>query len=715
MIRRNTLLGVGVVAALAGCGDGSTGVYLPQVEVAAHSGDGQYASSGQQLPSPLVVRVSDRATGNPVVGVEMTWSVVEGMASFPSGSAGLTDPSGEVSASVAVEGLAGAVRIRAEITRQPEASTEFTAFVIDRPTLNTLSVAQTRAGDTIQLTGSSFSPVAEHNVVLFSGIRGRVLSASREALSVEVPGCLPTRTVQVTAQLGTLVSGSLPLTVESNGQPPMDLPARSYVDLDDRQGLTCVALDGAGGAEYLLVVASTGTLGAARFGFGVRGLVDGSAASPVGRPVTVSVGEALPPPSATTGSSFEAELRRKEAASLSGGAVPAVGPAPAPARVPAVGERRTFKVLNAERSFDDVSAVVRFVGQRAVLYVDEAAPDGGFTTEDLQAFSTAFDQVIGPTVTGAFGQPSDLDGNERVVVLFTATVNELTPRGSAGFVGGFFYGVDLLDQEGSNGGEIFYAMVPDPRGELSDARSKSQVLDVIPAILAHEFQHMIHFNERVLVRGASSTEAVWLSEGLAQMSEELVARAYYGLGEAATGDRYRSNNLLRARRYLSSTSTVSLIIDVGQGTLEERGAGWLYTLYLWDRVDGNETLRSLTQTTRTGAANVEAVTGRSWRVEFADWAAALYLDDLGTGPYAPEYPTVDLRGLLSPSVGSYPLDPETVGSGDFTRSGFLPSASPRHYILVPPVGGRVVLRVAGEGGAAAPPDSGLHLRVVRLH
>jgi hypothetical protein len=713
MIRRHTLIAVTLASVIASCGDGSTGVYLPQVDVAAYSGDEQYAQSGERLPTPLVARVSDRATGNPVVGVEMTWRVVEGSATFPSGSAGITDPSGEVSASVGVEGPAGPVRIRAEVSGQPEAAAEFTAIVVVRPTLEGLSVAQSRAGDTIQVTGSGFSPVPEHNVVLFSGIRGKVLSASREVLRVEVPGCLPTRTVQVTAQLGPLVSGALPLAVESNGQPPMDLAARAYIDVDDRQGLTCVALGGEGGATYLLVVASTGTVGAARFGFRLRGLVEGSATPPGGRAGVA--GERALDPFGASGVNFEAEIRREEEALLSGGAAPATRqPSLGPARVPAIGERRTFKVLNAERAFDEVSAVVRFVGERAVLYVDEAAPDGGFTTDDLQAFSMAFDQVIGPTVTGAFGQPSDLDGNQRVVILFTATVNELTPRGSAGFIGGFFYGLDLLDEESSNRGEIFYAMVPDPTGELSDARSKAQVLEVIPAILAHEFQHMIHFNERVLVRGASSTEAVWLSEGLAQMSEELVAREYYELGDATTGDRFRAGNLLRARRYLSSTSSVSLIIETGQGTLEERGAGWLYTLYLWDRVAGDQTLRALTQTTRTGTANVEAVTGVTWRTEFADWASALYLDDLGSGPYAPEYPSVDLRGLLSASNGSYPLSPDVLGFGDFARSGLVPSASPQHYVLVSPARGRVVLRVAGEGGAAAPPDSGLHLRVVRL-
>ncbi len=714
MIPRGTLLGVALAAAVAGCGDGSTGVDLPEVEVTVQSGDGQYAESGRELGLPLVVRVSDRTTGDPVSGVEMTWSVAEGSATFPSGAAGITDASGTVSASVRVEGSPGQVHIRAEVRGRPEAAAEFTAYVIDRPTLDRISVTQAQAGSSIELVGSGFSPVPEHNIILFSGIRGRVVSASPTALTVDVPGCLQTREVEVTAQLGPLVSGSLPLSVESNGEEPMDIAPRSYVDVDDREGFTCVALGGDGGAVYLLLVASTGTVGAAKFGFGLRGLAAGSGAGPsAGWPS--APGDARPERNHLLDLSFETELRRTESAFLKSRAASPSGPTLAPARVPELGERRTFKVLNAERTFDEVSAVLEYVGERAVFYVDEAAPAGGFTSDDLQSFSAAFDEVIYPTVTSAFGQPSDLDENDRVAVLFTATVNELTPRGSGSLVGGFFYGLDLLDQEGSNHGEIFYAMVPDPNGALSDPRSRTQVLEVIPGILAHEFQHMIHFNERVLVRGAASTEALWLSEGLAQMSEELVARAYYGRDDAPTGDRYRSGNLLRARRYLSSTSSVSLIVATGQGTLEERGAGWLFTLYLWDRGSGDGTLGALTKTTRTGADNVAAVAGLAWRPLFADWAAALYLDDLGSGSYPAEYPTVDLRALLAGSNGSYPLVPEILGFGDFARSGALRSASPQHYIVLPPVGGRVVLRVAGQGGAAAPPEAGLHVRVIRLY
>jgi hypothetical protein len=369
-------------------------------------------------------------------------------------------------------------------------------------------------------------------------------------------------------------------------------------------------------------------------------------------------------------------------------------------------------VLNAKGGLDDVRASVRLVGSQAVLYVDDAAPPGGFSDGDLAVFSSTFDEFIHPTVTRAFGVPSDLDANERVVILFTPAVNRLTPPQSDGFIGGFFYGLDLLQREGSNRGEIFYAMVPDPEGRFSDPRPRDLALRVIPSILAHEFQHMVHFNERVLKRGAAGSEALWLAEGMAQMAEELVARALEKAALWGVAEEHRSGNRTRARKYLADPSAVSLIVATGQGSLEERGAGWLYVLFLWDVAGGDEVLGRLTRTTLTGAANVAAATGRPWTAVFADWTAALYADGLG-GRYPFEYPTVRLRSLLA-EPGPYPLVPEVLGGSDFVRSGSLWSSSARHYIVTPPAGGFVAVRMGGAAGGNAPAEGALRLRVVPL-
>jgi len=290
-------------------------------------------------------------------------------------------------------------------------------------------------------------------------------------------------------------------------------------------------------------------------------------------------------------------------------------------------------------------------------------------------------------------------------------VNKLTPRGSPGFVGGFFYGNDLLPaQPNSNKGEIFYALVPDPAGMYSDAHSTATVLSVVPAVLAHEFMHMIHFNQRVLVRNASGQESLWLSEALAQMAEELVARAYDDMDSVKSAALFRSGDRLRAGKYLQGTDSVSLVVTTGQGSLAERGAGFLFLLYLEDQRD-LDVLTRLTQTTRTGVANVEAVVGGSWPDLIADWWSAIYLDGPGpeSGPLV--YPSVNLRAYLG---SYYSLAPDSPGASDFTASGWLPSSSAAYYLVTPPLEGSMAVRIGGQAGGASSPQASLRMRIIRV-
>jgi hypothetical protein len=245
---------------------------------------------------------------------------------------------------------------------------------------------------------------------------------------------------------------------------------------------------------------------------------------------------------------------------------------------------------------------------------------------------------------------------------------------------------------------------------VADPRPKSALLDVIPAVLGHEFQHMVNFNERVLTRGAEGNEAVWLSEGLAQYAEELVARSYEDAGDAASAELFRDGVRNRSRRYLSRPDTISLIVSSGQGTLAERGAGYLFTTYIADRY-GDGVVRDLTQTTRTGVTNVEAETGTNWAPLLSDWWAATWLDGTGAGAGALEYPTVDLRAFLT---DPYPLEPDGLGGADFVREISLRSSSAKYYIVRPTAGETMTLRIGGEAGGASTPQADAQMRIVRV-
>lgn len=716
--RPRSLLAGALACAAAGCNAVPTAVALPPLDVVVASGDGQFGILGEVLDAPLRVVVVTAVAGIPREGVSVVWEVTQGAASVLGVPTTVSDSTGSTEVRLRLGQTAGEVRVRASAAGQSSAEATFRAFAVDRPTLAGLSSHTAAAGDTITVVGSSFSTVADQNVVLFSGFRGRVIAAAPSELRVEVPRCLPARPVHVRVQIGSVPgTDSLPMTVTGGTRTTL-LPPGGVLDVADDAGFACVALAGGSGAEYLVLVYSASAVGAARHPFTLRMM---SSAPPLPAPLPVDAGplpEALEPgfdPQAA----WDQGLRQSEADHLSSlwigastrrEATPGLGGgAAAP---PAVGQRRVFRVLNRSGSFDQVSAVARFVGSRAAIFVDETAPPppDGFTNAQLESLSDRFDRMIHPEVTSAFGAVSDIDGNQRVIILFTPAVNRLTPRGSSGFIGGFFYGIDLLPSvSGSNGGELFYALVPDPQGLFSDPHSTADVLASVPAVLAHEFQHMVHFNERILVRGATSQEALWLSEGLAQMAEERVARAYAALGDAASRDLFRAGVRERARRYLRGTDTVSVVVTAGQGSLAERGAGFLHVLYLEDRL-GAGILGSLTRTTRSGVANVETETGIAWPALVADWWSAIWLDGPGTESGPLVFPSVDLRAFTSP----FPLSPVPVGAGDHTASGLLWSSSVRYHLVSPPASGSTAVRL---GGAAAGPSSSqarLRVRIVRV-
>jgi hypothetical protein len=220
---------------------------------------------------------------------------------------------------------------------------------------------------------------------------------------------------------------------------------------------------------------------------------------------------------------------------------------------------------------------------------------------------------------------------------------------------------------------------------------------------------MVHFNERILVRSADSQEALWLSEALAQMAEEMVRRDYAALGDTASQRMFRDGTRARSRQYLQRPDTVSVIVTTGQGSLPERGAGFLNLLYLEDQLEG-DVLGRLTRTSLTGVANVEAVTGFDWPDLLADWWTAIYLDQPVPTPGPLQYPDFDLKGFLSP----FPLAPTAIGPAGTTSSASLWSSSVAYYLVSPGSGITLAVRLGGEAGGASPIHAALRLRIVRV-
>ncbi len=406
----------------------------------------------------------------------------------------------------------------------------------------------------------------------------------------------------------------------------------------------------------------------------------------------------------------------------------------APAGPPAVGTLRSFKVcgnVTCDRSsLVTVGARVQVVGAHNALYVDTLAPAGGFTATDLQQLDAQFDTVLYPIDRTAFGAESDIDGNGVVLILLTPRVNALVPRPacSTSYVTGFFLGADIAPAYAAqyNDGEIFYGMVPDPSGLVACPHTTAQVKAVLGPTFIHEFQHMISFNQHVLVRGGDAEE-LWLNEAMSHLAEELGGRHYDSLG-TASGDsvagRFLLGDLFNANLYLEHPAGTAVVALAGLDSLKQRGAQWLFVRYLVDQL-GATTTQRLVQTSLLGATNVAAVAGTPFGTLVGRWALALYVSDLPsfTPDPALTYRSWSFRAtfdsLYRSDPASFPhgfaLVPPTVAGGAFVSADTLSTGSARYVIVTQAAGApafSVTLR-SGSGGAL-PSRAMPQLAVVRL-
>ena len=272
------------------------------------------------------------------------------------------------------------------------------------------------------------------------------------------------------------------------------------------------------------------------------------------------------------------------------------------------------------------------IGSRAIILSDTLNPKGGFSTADYQRFAARFDTLVYPLDVENFGEPTDIDKNGHVGILFTRAVNELTAPRSAQYVGGFAFSRDLFPTTktaraeacpSSNEGEYFYMLAPDPLGTInSNVRSAAFVDSVTTAVLAHEFEHIINASRRLYVNNTSAFEEKWLDEGLAHIAEELLyyresglaprsnldlnaVRSTLALRLAFNGD--MSGNASRYKTYLAAPAGNSPYSP--NDSLPTRGAAWSFLRYAVDRVNATDGFAAGSGQTVTGAGDVTLAPG----------------------------------------------------------------------------------------------------------
>ena len=651
------------------------------------------SAAGAQVNTPMTVFVAD-AAGRPVGGAPVLFAVTVGNGSVTPRSSG-TALDGTAQATLTNGTIAGGNEVTASV-RGVGTSLRFVTLGIAGPThIVTIGPRLARfpiGTDSLRLTTTTFDAFGNRSIQPPS-----IVARDTSLLSVDAGGFAHVRrrggATYLVASGGTgadsalavvLAPGDSPCTAVASGRAL----AVGEVVADVASSGFCVSTGGAE-EEYVLIPYFASSVPSSTLQLQVQGSGIGTAAPSPSPRLAPSVTAAESGPAAR----FHLGLRHLEAREMPRFAAAArawhsaarLAPRDRSlATVPAnlvVGDLVSLNVNANEYCANPKlrTARVAAVSERAFIVADTSNPADGFTDADYRHFAATFDTLVSAVDVEAFGSPSDVDANGRVVIFFTRGVNELTPRGSSSFVLGFYFSRDLLPKTGgeaclgSNVAEMFYLLVPDPAGVTSDAHSKEFVRSVTNGTVAHEYQHLINASRRLYVNHAPElNEETWLNEGLSHIAEELVFYRAARLGPrqnlgaalladgstAAAYHEFQSNNLRRYATYLRATQTQSPVGSNGDDDLETRGAAWSFLRYAADHVaPADATLwYHLVNAQTIGLANLSAVLGRDPAPLLRDWAISTYLDDVG--------PTVDTRfaqtswnfRTLFPATGSpFPL------------------------------------------------------------
>ena len=194
--------------------------------------------------------------------------------------------------------------------------------------------------------------------------------------------------------------------------------------------------------------------------------------------------------------------------------------APAPVRKEyKVGDVEKFWTKNiVENKFVQIEATLKAIGKTCYIFVENGQSVNDAAIAKIQK---TFDEKIYPTNTGTFGSEwkPGVDGDERLTLLMLDVKDGWQPNTNSGYVAGYFFAGD----------EFLQSQIPANIPVKSNER-EMMYLDLYPgdpnedkylAVVAHEFQHMIHFIH-------DPKEKTWVNEACSQIATFLCGFGHQG-------------------------------------------------------------------------------------------------------------------------------------------------------------------------------------------
>lgn len=286
---------------------------------------------------------------------------------------------------------------------------------------------------------------------------------------------------------------------------------------------------------------------------------------------------------------------------------------PSPATPYKVGDKQQFWIQNSDTSKSfQVTAVLRYITPHSYMWVEDGveAKDA-----DIKPLMDTFEQKIYPTDRSFFGSEwtPGVDGDPHLYVLYVRNVGNST--------GGYYSSEDEynpLVYKYSNAHELF----------VFNADAESLTDEYTYGTLAHEFQHMIHWN-------LDRNEEGWINEGFSE-----VASVMNGYSVGGADAVYAQNPDLPLTEWTDLSSNPDV-------TTAHYGEAFLFLDYFLDRF-GEQVTQAVVKNPENGLQSLDDTlsslhvtdkqTGQPVTADDAvmDWMATMYLQDssVGDGRYA---------------------------------------------------------------------------------
>ncbi len=280
---------------------------------------------------------------------------------------------------------------------------------------------------------------------------------------------------------------------------------------------------------------------------------------------------------------------------------------PLPGKAYKVGDTETFNALNFQGPSYQIRATLKLVTDHAYWWFEEGTDPN---PQDLQRAGERFENDIRPLDNTLFGQEwtPGIDGDPHTFILHQKEIG--------GYAVGVFSPKDecpIMLCPHSNQHEMLYIGL-----DFGPVGSPQEL-----TVIAHEYQHLIQFNN-------DGDEQRWLDEGLAQLAEHL---------NGFNPHQIANSNLLAFLHFPNfQLNSWPDRADIDPGV--NYATGYIFSVYLYQRF-GSPFIEHLARSKYKGLAAVDETlkalnVGESLDDVFMDWAVTNYVNDphVGDGRYS---------------------------------------------------------------------------------